>query len=352
MPQPASFFDGETASEHPVLVEAGREGLFFDVDGVGEEVAASQLVRLYSVPGQVRLGRRDLDGWRLVFHGAPEPEVAALLPSRIGSVTPPVSRKAAAISFVASAIVLGLIASLFVAPHLAARQMPLAVERRIGDSVKFAAYVPRCENPEAISALEKIVDRLDPEARSDGFTIEILDVSAVNAAALPGGRIVVLNGLIDEAGTGDVVAGVLAHEIAHVRRRHVASAAIRQLGVASVVSLMGGGDLSASAGGLLALKFGRDAEEEADADAIAMLERAGINPKPTAHMFDRMGEAGQGAFAWRSSHPANEGRAKAFAASHRPAATYRPTLTAEEEDALFEACSWQYLRFGEQAPNS
>jgi len=350
MSQPASFFDGETASEHRVLVEAAGESLSFDINGVHEEVAASQLVRLYSVPGQLRLGRRDRDGWRLVFHEAPGPDIAALLPSRTGSVTPSVSRKAAAISFLASAVVLGMVASLFVAPHLAARQMPLALERRIGDSVKFAAYVPRCENPEAVSALEKIVDRLDPEARADGFTVEILDVPAVNAAALPGGRIVVLEGLIAEAGTADVVAGVLAHEIAHVRRRHVASAAIRQLGVASVVSLIGGGDLSAGAGGLLALKFGRDAEEEADADAVAMLVRAGINPKPTAQMFERMGEAGQGAFAWLSSHPSNTGRAKAFAASHRPAATYRPTLTAEEEDALFEACSWSYLRYGEQGP--
>jgi len=350
MPQPASFFDGENASEHFVMVEAADGQLFFDANGVHEEVAAGQLVRLYSIPGQVRVGRVDRDGWRLVFAEVSDPEIAVLLPSRTGSLTPAISRKAGAIGFAASAVVLGLIASLFVAPHLAAQQMPLALERRIGDSVKFAAYVPRCENPKAISALEKLIDRLDPKARADGFTIEILNVSAVNAAALPGGRMVVLNGLIEEAGTADVVAGVLAHEIAHVRRRHVASAAIRQLGVASVVSLMGGGDLSASAGALLALKFGREAEDEADADAIAMLQRAGINPKPTARMFERMGGAGQGAIEWLASHPSNQGRADAFDDSHRVGMRYRPALTVEQEDALFEACRLPYLHYGDRTP--
>ena len=351
MGQPAILFDGESASEHPVTLEADDGALVVQLsDGEQQRIAPGDIVKLYSPPGQLRLGRKDRSGWRLVIAGEADSAIVALLPGRVGSLTPPVSRRAAALGFAASAAVVGFIATLFIAPHIAAQQMPLSLERRIGDSVKIADYVPRCENPDAIAALEKLVDRLDPEAKADGFTVEVLDVGLVNAAALPGGRIVILNGLIDEAGTADVVAGVLAHEIAHVRRRHVASAAVRQLGVASLVSLLGGGDLNATAGGLLALKFGRDAEEEADADAIAMLQRAGINPKPTASMFERMDQAqGHQAYVWLASHPSSDGRARAFADSYRPQAKYRPASTAEDEDALFDACRWPYMRYGGQA---
>lgn len=162
----------------------------------------------------------------------------------------------------------------------------------------------------------------------------------------------ILNGLIDDAGNADVVAGVLAHEIAHVRRRHVASAAVRQLGVASLVSLLGYANISGAAGNLLALKFGRDAEDEADADAIAMLRRAGINPKPTAFMFELMdGGKGGDSFVWLGSHPSSKGRAEAFARSFDASATYRPALAVEEEDALFDACRWPFVRYGKDGAN-
>lgn len=348
MAQQAILFDGETAIERIVRVEASNGQLIVHFDGASEAIDPAQLVKLYAVPGQLRIGRCETDGWRLVFHGEIEPDIVTLLPARFGSVAPRLNRRAAAISGAATAVLAGLIGSLFVAPQLAARQVPLALERWIGDSVKLPPNVVRCENPAALSALEKIVDRLDPEARADGFTVELLDVQAINAAALPGGRIVVLNGLIDEAGNADAIAGVLAHEIAHVRRRHVASQAIRQLGVASLISVMGGGDLSATAGGLLELKFSRDAEAEADADAVTMLERAGINPRPTAYLFDKLHKSDGGAPEWLSSHPASDARARAFTASYHKDGHYRPTLSEVEENTLFDGCQPAFFRFGEQ----
>jgi Zn-dependent protease with chaperone function len=353
MAQEASLHDGDTAAEYRVTVEPTDCGLAIGMpDGHAETIQTSQLVRLYTAAGQFRFGRKDRQGWRLLLEGELEPAVAARLPLRTGSLAPRVSSKAAGIGFAGSALVVGMIACLFIAPHLAAQQMPMAIERQIGDSVKFSNYVPRCDNRQAIAAVEKVLDRLDPSARADGFTVELLGVSAVNAAALPGGRIVVLNGLIEEAGNADAVAGVLAHEIAHVRRHHVAAQAIRQLGVASLVSVMGGGDLSATAGGLLALKFGRDAETEADADAVAMLERAGINPRPTAFLFERMHKAEGNSIEWLASHPASDSRSKIFAESYRANGRYRPALEASDEDVLFEACDWPYLRYGEPTPPS
>ena len=84
-------------------------------------------------------------------------------------------------------------------------------------------------------------DRALAHARADGFTLEMVHVGMVNAVALPGGRMVLFDGLLDEASNADAVAGVVAHEVAHVRGRHVASAMVRQLGLGTVVTLFGGG---------------------------------------------------------------------------------------------------------------
>lgn len=353
MAQRATLYDGQNAVEHLVAVEAAGEGLALSIgEATIETVPASQLVRLYSVRDRLRLGRRDRRGWRLLIDAPADPAIAALIPRETGSLAPRINRKAAAIGIAASSLVVGLIASVFIAPQLAARQMPMALERRLGDAVKLPDFVARCENPDAVAALGKMVDRLDPEARSDGFVVEIVDLPAVNAVALPGGRILVFSGLIEAAGTADAVAGVVAHEIAHVRERHVASAAIRQLGITSVVAVMGGGDLSTSAGGLLALKFSRGAEAEADDEALAILRRAKINPRPTASMLERMQGMESQEFGWLASHPATAGRAKLFADSHSVSSRYRPVLDGNEEEALFDACSWQYRRYGGQSPAS
>ncbi len=72
---------------------------------------------------------------------------------------------------------------------------------------------------------------------------------------------------------------------------------------------------------------------------------AHINPKPTAEMFDSLEDLEGQQYVWLSSHPASGGRAKAFRASYRPDATYRPALSVEDEDALFGACNWRFVRY-------
>lgn len=340
----AIWFDGENAVEHRAPLTLDGDSLLLG----GERIPLADLQRVYANAGEHRFARRSVEGWRMIVEGALAPDLAAALPAATVVPTPPVSRKAAAIGGAACALVLGAIGSLFLAPHLLARQLPLPVERKIGQAVEIPATVPRCDNPAAIAALDKLVDKLDPDARADGYSVEILAFSDVNAAALPGGRIVLLQGLLDAAGRGEAVAGVLAHEMAHVRRRHVAAAAVRNLGLRGLVAVLGGSRLSEGAGGLLSLKFTRDAEAEADADAVAMLERAGINPRPTAEMFDYLEEMEGEPYVWLASHPASGGRAKAFRSSFRLDGKYRPALSVEEEDALFGACRWPFIQYRDE----
>jgi predicted Zn-dependent protease len=130
------------------------------------------------------------------------------------------------------------------------------------------------------------------------FTIKVVDTDEVNAFALPGGYFYVNRGLILAADNESELAGVMAHEIAHVAARHAmenqAKANALQLG-ALVGSIFLGGIpgmiFQNTAGlGLMAafMKFSRGAEEEADKLGVQYLYAAGYDPGAMATMFEKL----------------------------------------------------------------
>ena len=138
------------------------------------------------------------------------------------------------------------------------------------------------------------------------------------------------------------LAGILAHEVAHVRRRHVTEALIRELGIGALIRLFAG-DIGANAEQIVALNYTRENETQADADAIAMLKHAFISPKPTAELFERLAneqdEAPGFSAEFLQSHPLSGTRAGRFAQSFDPHARYREALSRNQADALFDICA-------------
>ena len=130
------------------------------------------------------------------------------------------------------------------------------------------------------------------------FTIKVVDSDEVNAFALPGGFFYVNRGLILAADNEAELAGVMAHEIAHVAARHAveneAKATMAQYG------LMAGSIFLGGLGGALLLngaqfatllgfmKFSRDAESEADRLGVQYLYSAGYDPNALATMFEKL----------------------------------------------------------------
>ena len=158
-----------------------------------------------------------------------------------------------------------------------------------------------------------------------------------NAAALPGGHIIVFKPAITET-SPEALAGVLAHEVAHVRRRHVTEALLRELGIGALIRLFAG-NVGANAEQIVSLSYTRSNEAQADSDAIAMLKRADISPKPTADLFVRLShEVPQFSAEFLESHPLSSKRAAKFAANVDPHAHYRPALSRDQADALFDIC--------------
>ena len=130
------------------------------------------------------------------------------------------------------------------------------------------------------------------------FTIKVIDSDEVNAFALPGGFFYVNKGLVLAADNEAELAGVMAHEIAHVAARHAmeteAKMRAMDLGVLAGILLGGGiiGNVLYNGGGffesLAFLKFTRGAEEEADKLGVQYMWAAGYDPNAMATMFEKL----------------------------------------------------------------
>jgi predicted Zn-dependent protease len=130
------------------------------------------------------------------------------------------------------------------------------------------------------------------------FTIKVIDSDEVNAFALPGGFFYVNKGLILAADNEAELAGVMAHEIAHVAARHamenqgkaqalnygMLAGIIFGGGIASTVLQNAGGIL----GGLSMMKFTRGAEHEADSLGVQYLYATGYDPTAMSTMFEKL----------------------------------------------------------------
>jgi predicted Zn-dependent protease len=121
------------------------------------------------------------------------------------------------------------------------------------------------------------------------YSFDVANYREINAFALPGGPVWVHRGAIAAATNESQIAGVLAHEIAHVAQRHAAGQMSKGLIANGLLGLLGavvgndrGGQIAQVAGGLAAqgymLKFSRDDEREADEVGAAIMKRAGWSP--------------------------------------------------------------------------
>jgi predicted Zn-dependent protease len=141
---------------------------------------------------------------------------------------------------------------------------------------------------------QKIVTNSDCQ---QPFTIMVIDSDQINAFALPGGFLFVNSGLILKAGNEAELAGVMAHEIAHVCAHHAMREMTRmgytQLGAIPLIMVGGwvGGGLSAASGIALPaafMQYSREFEEQADYLGVQYLYRAGYDPRAYISFFEKV----------------------------------------------------------------
>jgi predicted Zn-dependent protease len=155
------------------------------------------------------------------------------------------------------------------------------------------------------------------------YSFSVADFREINAFSLPGGPVWINRGVLQKASNESQVAGVLAHEIAHIAKRHASDrltqGMVAQWGLGLLGALLGntGGAATAqAAAGVLAggmvLKFSRDEEREADAVGLVLLTRAGWDGRGMVELFEMLRrEAGRepgSVEAFLSSHPSPQDR--------------------------------------------
>lgn len=130
------------------------------------------------------------------------------------------------------------------------------------------------------------------------FTIKVIDSDEVNAFALPGGFFYVNKGLLLAADNEAELAGVMAHEIAHVAARHAvenqAKASLLEYAALGASIFIGGipGMIYQNTAGIgllgIFMKFSRGAEEEADRLGVQYMYAAGYDPGAMSTMFEKL----------------------------------------------------------------
>ena len=219
---------------------------------------------------------------------------------------------------VCSIVVLAYYGIPFAADRLAPLVSP-AFERRMGEAFDtqlrslFGGKV--CSGAGGQAAFTTLVDKLTRAAGIEiTLTARVLSSATPNAFALPGGKIYLLNGLLQKAQNPDEIAGVLAHELGHVKHRDHMRRLIQTGGTSFLFGLLFGDVTGAGAvifvsRSLLNASYSREAEQGADAFAIEVMHKLGRSPMPMGEFLFRVtgAQANQG-YTILAGHPLTEAR--------------------------------------------
>lgn len=354
-PEEAVWFDGISARRQVVVVEVspdgrglrfGREVWVLDrlrrVEDEGVVLALSSVAgdEVPREPARLVLAEGALADW--VLSHAPDLTKRDVRRGTWGRVVGRVALAAGALAVI-------LFVFLPRISDMLAEQLPLDQEVAFGEAVvaQVEGFLGgdgnlTCAGAAGLAALEKMERRLTEGQRlTYDIELSVMDHEMVNAFAAPGGRIVILRGLLDEAQSAEEVAGVLAHEIGHVEARDPVRLAFRSAGSAGIIALVLGDVTGGTVVGLLgdhilSASYTREAEAAADLFAHALLARTGVGTEGLATFFERIGEMAGDVPEILSTHPASGNRAEAARAAGGGAV--EPVLTSADWQALRRVC--------------
>ena len=197
-------------------------------------------------------------------------------------------------------------------------------------NMMIRASMPVIEDPEVTGYVQDLVDRIAAGMPPQPFELRtaVIRNGALNAFATAGGYVYVFSGLILHAEHEAELAGVLAHELAHVSQRHIAQSVeqSRLVGVGTLAGLLAGAFLGSKSGdagnalmiGSLAagqaaqLKYSREHEEEADQVGLKYLMDAHFPPGGLVQAFKKIRRlswlGGSSIPSYLSTHPGVEER--------------------------------------------
>ena len=208
----------------------------------------------------------------------------------------------------------------------AAVWIPVPWEQKLGDVAlaQIKAQTRFINDPSVLEPFNRLSAPLLSSIpnRSYRFVLFVSDAREVNAFALPGGYLVFNRGLLEKARAPEEIQGVLAHEVAHVLKRHSLVQLAQNIGLEVAMQALLGNEnpyldyLVRNGSQLLSLKFTRDHERAADDLGWELLQNAQINPQGMVSFFaglkSELDAKGKGGFgleaAFLSTHPTPQER--------------------------------------------
>lgn len=364
---PAAFFDGRTPVSHVVSLAVSDDERLLRISGAGLEPEhywplddireyRDQALRHGALFGCPQQG----EGRLTIHKPGTVAAIRAMCPNlKKRDVAPRTYRKVAfwGIGAVASVLLIVFV----IIPALANRLadlIPVEQEAALGRSTvaQFEGMLGSeragdltCTNPAGEAALQKMVARLEGRIESPyALQVRVLNYPVINAYAFPGGQIVVFSGLINDATSPEMVAGVLAHEIGHVVNRDPTRMVLRAAGSAGILGMLlgdftGGAALLVVTEQVVTAKYQQGAEADADLFAHQVLADAGLPSTALGEFFrlvrEKYGDV-DGFLSYLDSHPDTAGRARlAEQADATAGGGFTPVLSDTEWQALRDICA-------------
>lgn len=321
-PKEYRYFDGSSAREQWVHISAETSAIRLIEAKTGDVIAVWPFADLRLLPKAVaddppRLTVRQNPDARLMV----DPAVLGHLPQmppllgRASADIKPLLRTVGlwAAGLAALAVSLPTLARVVLVPlipHQAASALGETAEEQV---VTLLANLPgqgtpkTCVDPVALAHLTGLTQEF---GRAAGLrhpvVLTVYDLKVPNAFALPGNRVVVTRGLLERMRSTGQLAGVIAHEVAHLQTEDPLTGLISGMGWGMLGSLVfGTGSLSGLGQQIVTSGYSRDVESRADANGVKLLASLGYEQGGLAEALDRLDPGNRRSTAgdYLSSHP-------------------------------------------------
>ncbi|EQA34770.1 peptidase, M48 family [Leptospira inadai serovar Lyme str. 10] len=304
------FYDGETPLPKKGILNVKQNDLCFVTDRKEYRFSGQDIVGVEKFASEYRLEIRNLNSPNatviIVFYSEiTYDNLIDIVKQGKGDIvsgiwmSTGIWQKIGALTIAAFIVIFGYNSALSYLYHV----VPLSYDKTRATllSPKIREFLYVCSAPEINRMVDTIGKRLKDPADPFTYDIVVVQDNITNAFALPGGNIIIFTNLLSTMESPEELAGVIAHEMAHVRRRHGTRNEIRYLGNFLFLSLaIGSGfegvefienmdtfyELTSAA--LFSQKFSREFEMEADLEALENLKKSNITVEGLLHWFERL----------------------------------------------------------------
>lgn len=199
-------------------------------------------------------------------------------------------------------------------------QITAELDQKLGDVFwdSYRAEMVEVKDPIIVGPIRQMVDRLCAAGGIDKSTIRIhvVENKEINAFAMPGRHLVVHTGLIQFADHKEEIAGVMAHEIAHIESGHVVKKLGKEIGLSIVMNIalgdIGGEVVRNALSTLTSTAYDRSLEKEADLKAVDYMHQALMDPRKLSSFLAKLADQSEvpEVLQWVNTHPDSKERVR------------------------------------------